>query len=88
MILQVKKLNELAKIPTYGTECAAGADLYAAISEAITLQPGETKLIPTGLSMAIPTGLVTSEEQDAIICQRHLAGLWRLATTDKCHLRC
>lgn len=56
--LQVKKLNELAKIPTYGTECAAGADLYAAISEAITLQPGETKLIPTGLSMAIPTGLV------------------------------
>lgn len=56
--LQIKKLNELAKIPTYGTECAAGADLYAAISETITLQPGETKLIPTGLSMAIPTGLV------------------------------
>lgn len=56
--LKIKKLNEFAKIPTYGTEFAAGADLYAAISENIILQPGETKLIPTGLSMAIPTGMV------------------------------
>lgn len=57
-VLQIKKINELAKIPTYGTEFAAGADLYAATNEVITIQPGETKLIPTGLSMAIPTGFV------------------------------
>lgn len=57
-VLKIKKLNELAKLPTYGTEYAAGCDLYAAISEDITLNPGETKLIPTGLSMKIPTGLV------------------------------
>ena len=56
--LQIKKINELAKTPTYGTEFAAGADLYAATNEAITIQPGETKLIPTGITMAIPTGFV------------------------------
>lgn len=56
--LEIKKLKENAHIPTYGTEYAAGADLYAAIDENIVLMPGETKLIPTGLSMAIPTGMV------------------------------
>lgn len=56
--LEIKKIKENAQIPTYGTEFAAGADLYAAIDENVTLQPGETKLIPTGLSMAIPTGMV------------------------------
>lgn len=57
-VLKIKKLNELAKLPTYGTEYSAGCDLYAAISEEVTLNPGEMKLIPTGLSMEIPTGLV------------------------------
>lgn len=57
-VLKIKKLNELAKLPTYGTEYSAGCDLYAAIDEEVTLSPGETKLIPTGLSMEIPTGLV------------------------------
>lgn len=56
--LEIKKLKENAHIPTYGTEYAAGADLYAAIEENVTLEPGETKLISTGLSMAIPTGMV------------------------------
>ena len=57
-VLKIKKLNELAKLPTYGTEYSAGCDLYAAINEEVTLNPGEMKLIPTGLSMEIPTGLV------------------------------
>lgn len=56
--LEIKKIRENAHIPVYGTEYAAGADLYAAIQENVSLQPGETKLIPTGLSMAIPTGMV------------------------------
>lgn len=56
--LEIKKIKENAHIPTYGTEYAAGADLYAAIEESLTIQPGETKLISTGLSMAIPTGMV------------------------------
>lgn len=56
MKLNVKKLNEKAVLPTYGTKYSAGADLYACIDENITIDSGETKLIPTGLSMEIPVG--------------------------------
>ena len=51
-----KKLNEKAVKPTYGTEFSAGADLYACTTETITFEPGETKLIKTGLAMEIPAG--------------------------------
>lgn len=54
--MNIKKLNEKAIIPTYGTEFSAGADLYACIEEEINIKPGETKLIPTGLAMEIPVG--------------------------------
>ena len=54
--VRIKKLRENAVVPTYGSEFAAGADLYAAIEEAVTINPSETKLIPTGLAMEIPTG--------------------------------
>ena len=54
--MNIKKLNKNAKIPTYGTEYSAGADLYACIEEEVILSPGETKLIPTGLAMEIPAG--------------------------------
>ena len=47
-----------ATIPTYGTEFAAGADLYACTDESITINPGETQFIHTGLAMEIPEGLV------------------------------
>lgn len=50
------KLREGARVPTYGSDAAAGADLYAAIDESVTLAPGETRLIPHGLAMAIPRG--------------------------------
>lgn len=52
----IKKLNPEAIIPTYGSEYAAGADLYACIEDSITFQPGETILIHTGLAMEIPLG--------------------------------
>lgn len=52
----IKRLNKHATLPTYGSEYAAGADLYACITENITFAPGETKLIPTGLAMEIPAG--------------------------------
>lgn len=54
----VKKLNPEAVMPTYGSEYAAGADLYACIEEPVSFEPGETQLIHTGLSMEIPTGYV------------------------------
>ena len=43
--VNVKKLKENATIPTYGTEYAAGADLYACIEEAVTIEAGETSLL-------------------------------------------
>ncbi len=54
--VNIKKLDDRAVIPTYGSEFSAGADLYAVLDEPVTLQPGETKLIHTGLAMEIPVG--------------------------------
>ncbi|BDF58123.1 deoxyuridine 5'-triphosphate nucleotidohydrolase [Christensenellaceae bacterium] len=54
--VNIKKLHEQAVIPTYGSEHSAGADLYACIDEDMIIQPGETRLVPTGLAMEIPVG--------------------------------
>lgn len=54
--VRIKKLRENAIVPTYGSADAAGADLYAAIDEPVTIAPGETKFIPTGLAFEIPSG--------------------------------
>ena len=54
--VKIKKLNDNAKIPTYGTEYAAGADLYACIEKKEKFEPGETKLIKTGISLEVPVG--------------------------------
>ena len=54
--IKVKKLRQGAHLPTYGTEFSAGADLYACLEEPVTIGPGETKKIPTGLAMEIPVG--------------------------------
>jgi dUTP pyrophosphatase len=44
------------EFPHYATELAAGADLRAAVEDIVTIEPGQTKLIPTGLAMALPEG--------------------------------
>lgn len=54
--IRVKKLKSNAMLPTYGSAEAAGADLYACLDAAVTIQPGETVCIPTGLAMEIPRG--------------------------------
>jgi dUTP pyrophosphatase len=54
----IKLLNDKAILPTYGSVDAAGADLYANIESTETILPHETKLIKTGVAMAIPKGLV------------------------------
>ncbi len=43
-------------IPQYMTEGASGMDLFASLEKEVTLEPGERKLIPTGVSVAIPEG--------------------------------
>ena len=58
MEIMIKKVRENATIPTYGSRGAAGADLYAAITEAVEIPSCETVLIPSGVSIAIPEGSV------------------------------
>lgn len=56
--MNIKKLNADATIPTYGSQFAAGADLYACTDGDIVIAPSETVLIHTGIAMEIPEGLV------------------------------
>ena len=54
--VNIKKLDEKAQIPTYGSSFAAGADLYALCESDIEILPHQTVLIHTGISMEIPEG--------------------------------
>lgn len=54
--IHIKILRQGACMPTYGSEEAAGADLYACLEAPLTLEPGKTRFIPTGIAMALPRG--------------------------------
>ena len=54
-LLKIKKLKENAKVPSRGTQGSAGFDLCACIDEPITLNGGDTALIPTGIAIALPS---------------------------------
>jgi dUTP pyrophosphatase len=56
--IYVKRLKKDRSIPLpqYMTEGSSGMDLFASLEEEVTLQAGERKLIPTGISVAIPEG--------------------------------
>lgn len=56
--VSVKRLDARAKLPTYGSADAAGADLYALTDGPVDIAPGETVIIHTGLAFAIPKGYV------------------------------
>lgn len=54
--IKVKKLNENAQLPVYSSEFAAGADLCACLFAPVTIEPGQTFMVKTGLSVEIPVG--------------------------------
>ena len=56
MKVKIKKLNEKAVIPTYGTAYSAGADLYALCDARLEIPPHTTVLVGTGLAAEIPEG--------------------------------
>ncbi len=58
MKIRFKKLDDRAVMPTYGTEFSAGADLYAVCDGNISVMPGQTVFVHTGLAMEIPEGYV------------------------------
>ena len=68
--VKVKKLNDSAMLPTYGSKYSAGSDLYACMAEPVTILPGETVLVRTGLAMAIPEGYAGSFMPEAVWQQR------------------
>ena len=58
MNIPMQILRPGAQLPVYSSEQAAGADLRAWLEAPLTIQPGETAMIPTGLAMALPVGYV------------------------------
>ena len=56
--VRFKKLSPTAQTPTYGPPYAGGADLYALCEEPLSIAPGETLLVHTGIALEIPEGYV------------------------------
>lgn len=54
--VRIKKLNAGAILPSYGSEYAAGMDLYALTDGEVSIAPGQTVLIHTGVATEIPDG--------------------------------
>lgn len=83
MKLKIKKLKDTAKLPVYGSEFAAGADLYADEENDITINPHETRLIHTGLAMEIPVGYVgLVYARSGLASKRHLAPANKVGVID------
>lgn len=81
--IRVKKLRENAILPTYGSAEAAGADLYACIEAPVTVQPGETVWIPTGLAMEVPVGCAgLVYARSGMACKRGLAPANKVGVID------
>ena len=81
--VNIKKLNEKAVIPTYGTEYAAGADLYACMDEAVEIKPGETHFVKTGLAMEIPVGYAgLIYARSGLACKKGLAPANKVGVID------
>ena len=81
--VRVKKLRENAILPTYGSCEAAGADLYACLEESVTIQPGETVFIPTGIALEVPKGCAgLIYARSGMACKRGLAPANKVGVID------
>lgn len=81
--IRVKILKEGAKLPTYGTAEAAGADLYACIPAPITIAPGESAFIPTGIALEVPQGCAgLIYARSGLACKRGLAPANKVGVVD------
>ena len=81
--VRVKILRAGAKLPTYGTAEAAGADLYACLEESVTIGAGKTAFIPTGIALEVPkqcAGLIYA--RSGLACKRGLAPANKVGVID------
>jgi dUTP pyrophosphatase len=75
--LKIKKFEgtEDIPLPQYMTEHAAGMDVYAAVTEEITLRPGDTNLVPTGMSIEVPVGYEAQIRPRSGLALKHSIGI-------------
>lgn len=83
MQVKVKKLNEKAILPIYSSKSAAGADLCALLDETVTVAPGETVFVKTGLALEIPEGYVgLIYARSGLACKRGVAPANKVGVID------
>lgn len=81
--IRVKLLKEGAKLPTYGSVEAAGADLYACIEDSLVIAPGETVFVPTGIALEVPQGCAgLIYARSGLACKRGLAPANKVGVID------
>ena len=81
MKVNVKKLNENAKLPVYGSPSAAGADLYACGDYEV--QAGETVFVHTGIAIELPAGTVgLIYARSGLACKQDLAPANKVGVID------
>ena len=79
----VKILREGAKLPAYGSTQAAGADLFACLEAPVTIAPGETAFIPTGIALEVPLGCAgLIYARSGLACKRGLAPANKVGVVD------
>ena len=79
----VKILREGAKLPAYGSTQAAGADLFACLEAPVTIAPGETAFIPTGIALEVPQGCAgLIYARSGLACKRGLAPANKVGVVD------
>ena len=79
--VSVKLLDPRAKLPAYGSEFAAGADLYAA--EGMIVPAGETRFIHTGIAIELPAGTVgLIYARSGLACKQGLAPANKVGVID------
>lgn len=83
MKVKIKKLNQKAILPTYGSEFSAGADLYACIDEDVVIKAGETVFVGTGLAMELEAGYVALVyARSGLACKKGLAPANKVGVID------
>ena len=81
--IRVKILREGAKLPTYGTAEAAGADLHACLEAPVTIAPGGSAFLPTGIALEVPKGCAgLIYARSGMACKRGLAPANKVGVVD------
>lgn len=81
--VSVQKLHPNAKLPSYGSLEAAGADLYACLEQSVTIAPGESAWIPTGIALEIPRGCAgLIYARSGLACKKGLAPANKVGVID------